>query len=78
MNINSYGEVAAIRFKHKGFEMNMEHILPAVYMEGKPVKPGTIAFFEYDDMREVEIMIRMLEEFKRRCDGKIGSWEIKI
>jgi hypothetical protein len=47
-------------------------------MEGKPVKPGTIAFFEYDDMREVEIMIRMLEEFKRRCDGKIGSWEIKI
>ena len=78
MNINSYGEVSAIRFKHKGFEMNMEHILPVVYAKGEPVNPVTIAFFEFNDMREIEMMIYMLEKLKERCNGEIGSWKITI
>lgn len=74
MNIKAHGEVSAIRFKHESLQMNMGHILPVVYMEGAPIEPNTIAYFEFKDIREIEMMILMLEKFKEICNGKIGSW----
>ena len=75
MNIKGYGEVSAIRLKHNGCEMNMEHIMPIVYKENATVNPSTIAFLEFKDTMEIEMMIYMLNEFKQVCIRGMGKWE---
>ncbi len=74
MNIKGHGKVSVIRLTHKGCEMNLEHILPTVYMESVKVEPSTIAFWEFKDTMEIDAMIYMLKEFKKMCECEMGRW----
>lgn len=73
MNIKGHGEVSAIRLTHKGCQLNFENILPSVYMDNMVFEPSTIAFFEFKDTLEVDMMIAMLTKFKEEC-GNTWKW----
>lgn len=75
MKIKGYGEVSAIRFTHKGCDMNFEHIFPAVYMGNIEVEPSTIAFLEFKDIGEIDTLIYMLKKFKQTCIDGMGRWK---
>ena len=74
MNIKSIGEVSVIRLKHKGTELNMECIIPAVYGDFPKPQPSNIALIEFTDTTEIETMIRMLERFKEDAIAAMGRW----
>ena len=74
MKIKSNGEVSAIRLTHKALSMNWQNILPKVEMYGVKFEHTNIAFIEFDDTGEIELMIRMLERFKGDCEAGIGRW----
>ena len=74
MNIRGYGEVSAIRLKHKGCEMNMQCVLPVEYKEIAEVEPTAIAFLDFKDVSEIETMIHMLSAFKKACIDGMGRW----
>lgn len=76
MKINGHGDVTTIRLRHKGTEMNMQHILPEVYKESMLNEPTDITFVEFKDINEIENMICMLERFKKECEQNIGIWRI--
>lgn len=74
MNVKGYGEVSSIRLKHKGCDMNFQNILAAKYMDAIPIEPSTIAFIEFKDIYEVEMMINMLKKFREGCIDGMGEW----
>ena len=75
MNIKGNGKVSAIRMKHKGSNLNFENIIPVMYGETVTIEPSTIAFLEFDDTLEIDVMISMLNRFKEECVYKgFGIW----
>lgn len=74
MKIKAHGEVGEIRLTHKGCDMNFTVMLPVKYMDDNPTEPGTIAFIEFKDLLELEMMMHMLEKFRKACIDGMGKW----
>lgn len=78
MKIKGYGETASIRLTHKGVKMVLENRMPVVYMENIEVEPSTMAFVEFKDTAEIDMLIYMLKEFKKMCTNEVESWKWRI
>ena len=77
MQITGTGnKLDTIRVKHKGQDLNFMHIIPSVYREDISIKPTEIGVIEFEDIREIDILIDTLKEFKRYCELNIGQWKI--
>ena len=74
MKIKAHGEATEIRLSHKGYDMHMNIITPAVYEESGEIEPTCKACFEFRDLLEVEAMISMLHRFKEECKYAAGHW----
>ena len=71
MYIKGCGELSAIRLTHKGHQLNFENILPAVHMGCVDIEPTTIAIFEFKDTLEIDMLIAMLNKFKKECANEL-------
>lgn len=74
MKIKAKGEVKEIRLSHKGYNMQMANIMPAVYEEVPDIEQTSTACFEFKDLLEVDMMISMLQRFKEECVYAAGRW----
>lgn len=74
MKINNK-DVSAIRLHYKGTDLKFQHITTKGYMGGKETMISEIPLIEFDDTREVEIAITMLNEFLAMCKASLGNWK---
>lgn len=64
-----------IRLRHKGQDVNFQHILPAICREDVAIKSIEIGSIEFEDIREIDLLIDTLQYFKEYCEAQIGRWQ---
>ena len=76
MNINNGKDIDSLLFTHKGTNVKFKctkrvenHYFDTFYEEAKV----GIAF---DDMKEVDYLIEMLERFKEAVSQNVGTWNV--
>lgn len=74
MKINNK-DVSAIRLHYKGTDLKFQHIAVKGYVREEETRISEIPLIEFDDTREVEIAIAMLNEFLSRCKSSLGNWK---
>lgn len=81
MQIEGTGsKINVLRFKHKGQDLNFQHINTQDIMARKYTNelglPKTeIGTIEFEDIKEIDNLIKTLEYFKDFCELHIGEWE---
>ena len=82
MQIEGTGnKINILRFKHKGQDLNFQHIQPQSSI-GRvhtneftlPKKPE-IGMIEFEDIKEIDNLINTLKYFKEFCELQNGRWE---
>jgi hypothetical protein len=75
MKIEGNGDVVLLQLRHKGANTSFEHnSQPFGYPAGARVEPANISTIQFDDIYEVDILIRMLREFKDANYRYFGDW----
>ena len=76
MQIEGTGnKLDTIRLRHKGQDANFQHIIPAIHREDVAIKPIEIGLIEFEDIREIDLLIDTLHYFKKYCEAQIGRWQ---
>lgn len=76
MKITGIGsKVDVIRLKHKGQDEHFQHIIPDICRESGDIKPLKEGMIEFEDIREIDLLIDTLEHFKEYCELKIGKMQ---
>lgn len=70
MKVISNGNCDVIRFTHMGIHFNSEYKLVSANdeFEDLDIRKPNICRIEFTDTAEIEILIRMLETFKSKCE----------
>lgn len=76
MRIEGNGKVDVLELKHEGANSRFAHRMkPFGYpCDIERVKGENYALIRFDDIHEVDNLIRMLEEFKRLNCAHFGEW----
>ena len=73
--IGNVEDINVITLIHKGKNAKFQCISqPMPYMPRIDLEEDKRAEIVFDDLREVDELITMLERFKKECSGYIGSW----
>lgn len=75
MKIEGNGEVILLQLRHKGAKTSFEHqYQPFGYPPGERIDPMNISMIQFDDAYEVDVLIKMLKEFKDANYRYFGDW----
>lgn len=73
--IGNVEDINVITLIHKGKNAKFQCIpQPMPYMPRIDLEEDKRVEIVFDDLREVDELITMLERFKKECSGYIGSW----
>ena len=80
MRIANKDNVRVIKFKHIGTDLSYRceyrnEPVAISYEEIMRTRPSSEVEFEFNDSAEIELLIRMLQMFKRECEDEIGCWK---
>ena len=83
MQIEGTGnKINVLRFKHKGQDLNFQHIQPqssiARVYTNEFLPKLEIGMIEFEDIKEIDNLIKTLEHFKDFCELHIGTWGRKV
>lgn len=75
MKIENVDDVNIITLIHKGNNAKFQCIpQPMSYMPRIDLMEDRKAEIVFNDLREVDELITMLERFKKECSGYLGGW----
>lgn len=73
--IGNVEDINVITLTHKSKNAKFQCIpQPMPYMPRTDLEEDKVVEIMFDDLREVDELIAMLERFKKECIGYIGSW----
>lgn len=77
MKIENKENVQVLRLRHNGVDFTyMQHLKTVPNYDLISIKPAYVGCIEFDDLREVDSLIDILQNFKEEIErGAIGEWK---